>query len=69
MLTNKKISVVIVCYFDEKAIHALYSRLTETLKKITSIYEIIYVNDASPDNSEMILREIAAKDKNLTIIN
>src|SRR3989338_4444495 len=56
MLTNKKISVVIVCYFDEKAIHALYSRLTETLKKITSIYEII-------------LREIAAKDKNLTIIN
>ena len=69
MLTNKKISVVVVCYFDEKAIRALYSRLTETLKKITPLYEIIYVNDASPDNSKAILQEIAAKDKNLTIIN
>ncbi len=69
MLTTKKISVVVVCYFDEKAIEALYSRLTETLKKITPAYEIIYVNDMSPDNSEVVLREIAAKDKNLTIVN
>ena len=69
MITTKKISVVVVCYFDELAIKALYGRLTETLKKITPSYEIIYINDASPDNSEVLLREIASKDRNLTIIN
>lgn len=69
MLTNKRISVVVVCYYDEKAIKALYERLSSTLRKITDSYEIIYVNDQSPDNSEMVLREIAKEDSNLTIIN
>ena len=59
MITTKKISVVVVCYFDELAIKALYGRLSETLKKITPSYEIIYINDASPNNSEVLLREIA----------
>lgn len=69
MITTKKISVVVVCYYDELAIKALYKRLSDTLKKITPSFEIIYVNDSSPDNSEVVLREIAATDKNLTIIN
>ena len=69
MITSKKISVVVVCYYDELAIKALHKRLSETLKKITPSFEIIYVNDSSPDNSEVVLREIAATDKNLTIIN
>lgn len=69
MLTSKKISVVPICYCDEKNIVALYERLTAALKKITSNYEIIYVNDASPDGSDAILRGLAAKDKRLTVIN
>ena len=68
-LTHKKISVVVVCYKDEGNIKALYSRLSNTLKKITPNYEIIYVNDNSPDSSEKILRELASKDKNLTVVN
>ncbi len=47
----------------------MYQRLTKTLKKITSDYEIIYVNDCSPDNAEEVLRELAAKDSLVTVIN
>lgn len=68
-LTNKKISVVVVCYKDELNIEALYTRLTKVMKETTPNYEIIYVNDASPDNSEFILRELALKDNRLTVIN
>src|SRR3989304_8921032 len=68
MLTRKKISVVPIAYRDEGNIKELYKRLTKVLKIITPNYEIIYVNDASPDNSEKILRELAAKDKRLTVV-
>lgn len=68
MLTNKKISVVSVCYRDEGNIRELYRRVTEVLQKITPDYEIIYVNDASPDNSGIVLRELALHDPRLTVI-
>lgn len=68
MLTKKLISVIPIAYGDEGNIVELYKRLTKVLKKITSLYEIIYINDASPDNSEEILRRLARKDKHLTVI-
>lgn len=68
-LTKRKISAVPICYFDEKNVAALYTRLKASLQKITPDYEIIYVNDASPDNAEAILRDLAAKDPKLTVIN
>ena len=69
MLTDKMISVVVPCYRDEGNIRELIHRLTQTLEKITSKYEIIYINDASPDNSEAILVEIASLNPNVTVIN
>jgi dolichol-phosphate mannosyltransferase len=69
MLTKKLLSVVVVCYGDEGNIRALYERLSKALSAITSHWEVIYVNDASPDNSEAILQELAAKDAHLTLIN
>lgn len=68
MLTRKKISVVPIAYRDEGNIEELYRRTTQVLKKITHNYEIVYVNDSSPDRSEEILRRLAKKDKRLTII-
>lgn len=67
MLTRKKISVVPIAYRDEGNIKELYKRLTVSLKKITPNYEIIYVNDASPDNSGKILKTLARKDKKLIV--
>lgn len=68
MLTDKKISAVVVCYRDEGNIRALYEQLSAALERITPDWEIIYINDSSPDNSEAILRELAAKDPRLTVI-
>lgn len=68
MLTKKKISVVPIAYKDEGNIVELYKRLTKALKQITPAYEIIYVNDASPDKSQAILEELAKKDKHVTVI-
>ncbi len=68
MLTKKKISVVAIAYKDEGNIVELYNQLTVQLKQITSNYEIIYVNDSSPDSSQEILEKLAKKDKKLTVI-
>jgi len=68
MLTDKKISAVAIAYRDEGNIAELYKRLSAVLKKITPNYEIIYVNDSSPDKSQDILEELAKKDKRLTVI-
>ncbi|MBU1016814.1 glycosyltransferase family 2 protein [Patescibacteria group bacterium] len=68
MLTKKKISVIPIAYKDEGNIQELYKRLTKVLTGVTSDYEIIYVNDASPDESQAILEKLAKKDKKLTVI-
>ncbi|MBI3485941.1 glycosyltransferase family 2 protein [Candidatus Daviesbacteria bacterium] len=67
MLISKKISVVVIAYKDEGSIEELYKRTKAVLKKITSRYEIIYVNDDSPDRSEEFLRKLAKKDKKLIV--
>ncbi len=69
MLTQKMLSAVVVCYRDEGNIRALYERLTAAFQAITPHYEIIYVNDASPDGSAALLNELAAKDHHLTVIH
>lgn len=68
MITKRKISVVPIAYRDEGNIEELYRRTVNVLKKITPNWEIIYINDSSPDNSEQILRKLAKKDKHLTVI-
>lgn len=67
-LITKKISIIVVCYNDGGSVREMYRRITQVMKKISSHYEIIYVNDASPDNAYEILRDIADRDKKLIVI-
>ncbi len=67
-IKEKKISAVVTCYRDGQAIPVMHERLTKVFQKIGCRYEIIFVNDGSPDNSEEVLRGIAAKDKNAIAI-
>lgn len=69
MKTDRTLSVVIACYRDAGSVREFYRRLNEVLPGITPNYEIIYVNDASPDNAEEILAEIAATDPHLVVVN
>lgn len=68
-MKNKKISAIIACYRDEQAIPIMHDRLEKTFKKIGVDYEIIFVNDGSPDDSELVLKKIVEKDKHTIAIN
>jgi polyisoprenyl-phosphate glycosyltransferase len=59
---RRSISAIIACYKDEPAIPVMYQRLTDTFKKLDINYEIIFVNDGSPDNSAARILEISATD-------
>ena len=67
-IKDLKVSAVIACYKDEQSILTMHERLTTTFKKIGCKYEIIFVNDGSPDQSEKILSEICEKDVNTVAI-
>jgi len=65
----KKVSAVIACYRDAQAIPIMYQRLKEVFRKLGADYEIIYVNDCSPDNTRDILADLTAHDKKVIAIN
>ena len=67
-INDLTISAVIACYKDGEAIPIMHTRLTNVFKKIGCKYEIIFVNDGSPDDSENILEDICSKDLNTTAI-
>lgn len=69
MLTEKKLSVIVICYNDGGSVREMYRRVVEVMQTITSQFEIIYVNENSPDDAEIILRELAMKDTRLIVIN
>ena len=62
--SRKKISAIIACYNDSKAIPIMHAKLTKTFLSIGCNYEIIFVNDGSKDNSEKVLANLCKKDKN-----
>jgi nucleoside-diphosphate-sugar epimerase/glycosyltransferase involved in cell wall biosynthesis len=59
---RRGITAIIACYRDEQAIPIMYERLAATFKRIGVDYEIIFVNDASPDNSASTIRAVTATD-------
>jgi dolichol-phosphate mannosyltransferase len=59
---RRSISAIVACYKDEQAIPVMHRRLTDTFKKLDVDYEIIFVNDGSPDNCADRIVEISATD-------
>jgi glycosyltransferase involved in cell wall biosynthesis len=66
---HKKLSAVIACYRDAHAVPIMYERLSAVFNKIGVDYEIIFVNDSSPDNAREVLAELASRDKKVVVIN
>src|SRR5580693_8497990 len=64
-----KISAVIACYRDAPAVPIMHERLVKTFGEIGCDYEIIFVNDGSPDNAREVLIELANRDPNVVVIN
>jgi dolichol-phosphate mannosyltransferase len=59
---KRSVSAIIACYKDGEAIPHMYRRLTEVFQKLSVDYEIIFVNDCSPDDSIRVIEEISARD-------
>ena len=65
-LVQHKITAVIACYKDAQAMPIMYERLTKTFYKMNVDYEIIFVNDCSPDNTAEVLQVLVQQDKHVT---
>lgn len=63
MSNRYDISVVIPIYKNENSIDELYSRITAHLSSFTNEFEILFVNDGSPDNSWDLITRNAEKDR------
>jgi len=61
-----KITAIIACYKDAQAMPIMYERLVKTFYKINADYEIIFVNDCSPDNTSEVLLVLAQQDSRVT---
>ncbi len=59
---RNSITAIVACYNDEPAIPIMYERLVATFRKIAVDYEIIFVNDGSPDDCAGAILKITARD-------
>ena len=66
----KKISFVIPCYGSEETIEPVINEIEECVGQRREYdYEIIAVNDCSPDNVLSVLKDIARRDKKVKVID
>src|SRR6056300_1938958 len=64
-----KLSIVTTLYLSESYINQFYKRLLNTITNLNIVnYEIIFVDDHSPDNSLNLACEIAKKDNQVRVI-
>jgi glycosyltransferase involved in cell wall biosynthesis len=64
-----RLSAVIACYRDAPAVPLMHERLTAVFTELGCDYEIIFVNDGSPDNAREVLADLAGRDPKVTVIN
>ena len=65
MANKPHISVVCPEYRGEKAVQELVERISTSIRKITEDFEIILVNDASPDNTWLEIVKVCANNPNV----
>jgi len=65
---NHFISVVTPVYKAEKILRELVKKVEEQLQKITDKYELILVEDCSPDNSWQVIEDIARNNSKVKAI-
>ena len=67
--TRRLISVLTPCYNEEANVEALYERVRAVFAKLDGYrYEHLFIDNASTDRTVAILREIAARDRNVKVI-
>lgn len=66
----EKISVIVPCYNEEKALPYFYKEIYKIASEMSNIdFEFIFVDDGSKDNTLSILRELRKQDKRCRYIS
>jgi dolichol-phosphate mannosyltransferase len=63
-----EISAIIACYKDAQAIPEMHARLVAEFNRLGITYEIIFVNDCSPDDSRSVLGALSIRDPNVLVV-
>ena len=63
-----KISVITTLYYSEKYLSEFYKRIKASVTQLTPDFEIVFVNDGSPDNSDKVLLDLQQTDSNIVLI-
>ncbi len=63
------LSAVIACYRDAPAVPHMHERLTNVFVRLGIDYEIIFVNDGSPDNAREVLAGLVKQDRHVVVVN
>ena len=64
-----ELSIVTTLYHSAPYIEEFYARVRNEAEKITSDYEIIFVNDGSPDHSLDVVLPICERDEKVKVID
>lgn len=64
-----KLSIIVPCYNEEKALPLFYQELKKHLDSINFLNEIIFVNDGSSDHTLQVLLELKQNHENINIID
>lgn len=62
------ISIVTPTFNEEGNVHELYARITATMSKTGFKYELIFIDNASTDDTVKKIRELASADKRVKLI-
>lgn len=63
------LSVIVPCYNEQEVLHATHERLTSVLAGMSWLeYELIFVNDGSHDNTQIILAQLQAVDPHVRVL-
>lgn len=69
MTGSKTISIILPVYCNADTLQELYTRLLHVMEEQSWNWQIIFINDACPQNSSVVLKLIADKDQRVMIID
>ena len=62
------LSVIVPCYNEQDVLRATHERLTSVLAGMSLDYELVFVNDGSRDNTQLILIELQLIDPHVRVL-
>lgn len=69
MTQDIEISIVTPAYNEAEGIDAFHDRVSAVMKGLNLVYEIVYVNDGSKDDTLAKLYALAARDRAVSVVN